>query len=225
MYKEDAFDSMKGLSGEIDELRKIAPPDNIITSDVLIGLRNGDHESYKKVYLHWRRPIYKFVNNLTGSDMEADDLTQDIFATLWRYREKVDPEKNIHSLLFYMARRMVSNSRRSQQVRDKYAKSVWFDESDLFTSHDMVVEQEAELLKRALLNRMPSQQRRIFEMAHDEGLTTDEIATRLGVKRETIYNQLSKARKEIRDAVLMFLIVFAGSSDAAVRQIIDSIFS
>lgn len=228
MHKEHVAynDLTDGLSEEnLRQIKNVVPPDDVITSDVLRRLGQGDHESYKKIYLHWRKPIYTFVLNLTGSETEADDITQDIFAALWNYREKVDPDRNIRSFLFLVARRAIYNNHRTHQVREKYADSVWTDGNDYLTSYDIVVEKEAELLKNALLRRMPPRQREIFELSHNEGLSPEEIADRLGIKRETVYNQLSKARKEIRDAVLIMLFVFMGiSSDDAARQIIDSIF-
>ncbi|MDL2319845.1 sigma-70 family RNA polymerase sigma factor [Alistipes sp. OttesenSCG-928-B03] len=226
--KNDADNSLTngGPEESLRQIRSIVPADDEITSDVLRQLRDGDHECYKKVYLHWRKPIFGFVFSLTGSEAEADDITQDIFTILWNYKERIDPERRVNALLFQIAKRLVANSYRSQQVRKKYADSIWMDESDYFTSHDIVVEKEAELLKNALLERMPPQQRKIFEMSHTEGLTPEEIAARLGIKRETVYNQLSRARKEIRDAVLLMLLAFMEvSSDDTALKIIDTLLS
>ncbi len=203
----DAYDDLvDGLSEEnIRQIRSITSCDDIITPEVLRRLREGDHESYKKVYLHWRKPIYKFVFNLTGDEREADDITQEIFIVLWNYRERIDPAGNIRSFLFLVARRAAYKSNRANRIRKKYANSLWREEVDHFTSHDLVVEKETELLQQALLRRMPSGQRRIFEMNHNEGLSAEEIARRLGIKRESVYNQLSMARKAIRDALLLVL--------------------
>ena len=198
----------EGLSEEnIRQVQSMVALDSVITPEVLRRLREGDHESYEKVYLHWRRPIYKFLLNLTGKSDEADDLTQEIFTVLWNYRDKIDPEKNIRSFLYLIARRIAYKSNRAKQVRKRYADSVWTEEIDNFTSHDIVVEKEMELLQQAVLERMPAGQRKIFEMSHNEGLSVEEIALRLGIKRESVYNQLSKARKVIRDAILFLLIM------------------
>ncbi len=203
----DTADSLaNGLSEDnLREIRNIIPPDNIVTSDVLRRLREGDHESFEQIYLHWRKPIHKFVFNLTGTEEDADDITQEIFAVLWNYRERIDPDKNIRSFLFLVARRVIYKSNRANRIRKRYADSLWMDEIDNSTSYDIVVEKEMELLKQALLRRMPPGQRKIFEMSHNEGLSAEEIAERLGIKRESVYNQLSKARKTIRDAVMLML--------------------
>ncbi len=198
-----------GLSEEeISRIRSMVPPDEVITSDVLRRLRAGDHESFEKIYLHWRKPVWQFVFNLTGIRAEADDLTQEIFAALWNYRDKIDPGRNIRSFLFLVARRIAYKSNRADRIRKRYADSFWMEQIDHYTSYDFVVEKETELLKQALLQRMPAQQRKIFEMSHNEGLTAEEIAARLGIKRESVYNQLSIARKIVRDAILLLLLVF-----------------
>lgn len=198
-----------GLSEEVlKRVRSASLPDSIITSEVLRRLREGDHESYKKVYLHWRKPIYKFLFNLTGNEEDADDITQEIFTVLWNYRNRIDPEKNIRSFLFLVARRIAYKSNRANQIRKRYADSAWMEGIDHLTSHDIIVEKEMELLQQALLQHMPPQQRKIFEMSHNEGLAPEEIAERLGIKRESVYNQLSRARKTIRDAILFLLLAF-----------------
>jgi DNA-directed RNA polymerase specialized sigma24 family protein len=114
----------------IRQIKSLIPPEGAVSSSVLSRLRDGDHESFKTVYLHWRQPILRLVSGLTGSDAEADDITQDIFAALWYHREQIDPERNLRSFLFLVARRTAYKSIRSQQVRDRYADSLWPDEHD-----------------------------------------------------------------------------------------------
>ena len=58
------------------------------------------------------------------------------------------------------------------------------------------------------MNRMPKQRRTIFELFQQEGLSHDEIAGQLGISKETVYNQLSLARKELREIILVFVLLF-----------------
>ncbi len=217
---------MEGLSDEnIRRIRSIIPSDKVVSSELLARLRDGDHKSFQTVYLHWRQPILRLVSNLTGSEAEAKDITQDIFAAFWDNKEKIDPERNVRSLLFLIARRMAYKSIRSQQIRDRYTDSLWPDEGDDYTSHDIVVEKEAMLLKEAVLQNVSPQQRRIFEMRYGDGLSTDEIAGLLGIKRETVYNQLSIVRNKITDAILVFVFMFVGHAcDDTVQQLLKSLF-
>lgn len=174
---------------------------DIATSETLHKLCEGDHEGFQKIYLLWKKPISDFVRRKLGSSLKVDDITQDVFLTLWEMREQIKVDKNIRSFLFLIAQRIVYNDYRSKKVQEKYYKLYSEDESDNTTSHDLVVEKEIELLKRSILKKMPPQQRRIFEMNIDEGLSAEEIADTLGVKRDTVYTQLSKAKKKIIDVL------------------------
>jgi len=60
--------------------------------------------------------------------------------------------------------------------------------------------------------KLTSRQREIFEMSKEEGLTSSEIASKLGISEQTVYNQLSTAlrllKKEIKGTLLFFFTLF-----------------
>lgn len=61
-------------------------------------------------------------------------------------------------------------------------------------------------------DKLTSRQREIFEMSKEEGLTSSEIASKLGISEQTVYNQLSTAlrllKKEIKGTLLFFFTLF-----------------
>ena len=54
-----------------------------VTVELLEALRDGDHEAYKTVYLHYRGPIENFLYKLLRSREEAEEIAQHVFMTLW----------------------------------------------------------------------------------------------------------------------------------------------
>jgi RNA polymerase sigma factor (sigma-70 family) len=88
------------------------------------------------------------------------------------------------------------------------------------------VEKEAMLLKDLVLQSVSPQQRRIFEMRYDEGLSSEDIARVLDIRRETVYNQLSIVKNKITGAILTFLVMFmTHASDDSIRELAISIMS
>jgi RNA polymerase sigma-70 factor (ECF subfamily) len=179
-----------------------------ISSDILKALRDGSQEAYKTVYLQWRKPIYLLLLKLTGSDVDAEDITQDVFIKLWESREKVDPERDIRSLLYLIARRSAINYFDRKKTRDKFSRNCMFDEIDYENSYDIVVAKETELLKELALSRMSEQRSRIYRMNVEENLNAEEIAAKLGVSHGTVYNQISAAKKDLRELISLFMLLF-----------------
>lgn len=93
-----------------------------VTVELLEALRDGDHEAYKTVYLHYRGPIENFLYKLLRSREEAEEIAQHVFMTLWERRAELDPSKNIRTLLYTIARNAVVNLFKRQRVFEKYQK-------------------------------------------------------------------------------------------------------
>lgn len=188
--------------------RNSAVKQSDITPEDLGLLKNGSHAAYDKVYLQWRKPIYNLLHKLTMSEAEASDITQDVFVNLWENRTKIDSAKDIKYYLYLVARQSAIKYFRRQKARSNYfVKSIW-DDIDPLSSEDIVIAKEVELLQEIALSRMPKQRRRIYEMSHKEGMKNDQIAEELNISKDTVANQLAIARKNLRDVLTMFLLLF-----------------
>lgn len=193
---------------EIKAIRSKASDNGCIPPHVLQALRDGDHDAFRQVYVRWRKPIYNLLYKLTGSTTEADDITQDVFVNLWEIRTKIDPGKNIRTYLYLVARQSAIKHFQKQKARSNYATYTRFDDIDMNTSYDIIVAKEIELLKELALSRMPKQRQHIYNLYYNEGLTNDEIASQLQITKESVYNQLSIARRDLREilALVLFLL-------------------
>lgn len=180
----------------------------IISQDILASLRDGRQEAYKAVYLQWHKPVYMLLLKLTGSKSDAEDITHDVFIKLWENRHKVDPQRDVRALLYVIARRSALNHFDRRKTRDKYKRFVADDGVDYENSYEIVVAKETELLKELALSRMSEQRSRIYRMSVEENLSAAEIAEKLGISQGTVYNQISAAKKDIRELIALFMLLF-----------------
>lgn len=178
-----------------------------ISSRDLEALRDGDPLMYDKVYLRWRKPIHMLLLKLTGSEAEAEDIAQDVFVSLWTTREKIDPSKDIRHYLYLMARQSAIKYFRKQKAKGNYLQSREWDNAGMSSSDDIVISKELELLKDIAISRMPEYRRNIFMLSHNENLSNGEIAERLHITKETVYSQLSIARKQIKELIQLAMIL------------------
>lgn len=177
------------------------------TPDDIKALRDGDVVAFENIHLAWSKPIFTTLLRLTGLQEEAEDITQDIFARLWENREKLDPAIRINFYLFRMAKGAAIDYYRRRRVAGEYIDSMDWDELDNRESDSIVIEKEIKLLKKMALDLMPEYRRNIYKLSHEEGLSNDQIAERLNVKKETVYQQLSLARKHLRELMQAIMIL------------------
>ena len=187
------------------KLNTLKPVDDV-PFRLLQQLKDGDAKAYENIYVHWRKPIYNFLVKLIGSESDADDITQDIFVWLWESRSYIDPNKNFRAFLYLITRRMAIKHFMKRKVRNDYASSGDFNCIDNYTSEDIVIEKELELLKDIVIHNMQPQRRKIFEMSHNQGMSDTAIAKELNLSVQTVYNQLSRARKEIKELLAMICL-------------------
>ncbi len=78
----------------------------------LIGLlRAGDLTALETLFARHSRAIYGFFYRTTGSPATGEDLTQDVFLRVLRYRASFQPGKGFRVWLYGIARNVLSDHR------------------------------------------------------------------------------------------------------------------
>lgn len=183
------------------ESEDMIPPGSAISTGQLEALRGGDHEAYNAVYVHYREMIGNFLYKLLRSREEAEEITQNVFMTLWERRSELDPSRNIRTLLYTVARNAVMNQFKRRKVFEKYQQSNDPDDTENLTAEDILIAQERELLIELTVENMPEMRRKIFEMSRREHLSNEDIAEQLDTSRQNVANHLSQALKQIKHAL------------------------
>lgn len=179
----------------------------VVTPELLEALRDGSHEAFQTVYVHYRGPIENFLYRLLRSREEAEEIVQNVFMVLWERRAELDPAKNIKTLLYTIARNAVINLFKRQKVFERYQQQRDPDDKEHLTAEDILIAQERELLIELTVKNMSSMRRKIFEMSRQQNLSHEEIAQHLEIFKHNVANHLSQALKKIRH-VLKAIIVF-----------------
>lgn len=202
----DELDKSPGIQlAEAPDRPDVELPDNI-ASDVLRQLKEGSKEAFREVYLQWRKPVFLLLLKLTGEQADAEDIVHDVFIKLWDNRSKIDPSKNIKTLLYLIARQSAFNHFDRKKPRRRYADGAAGNANvDYENSHDIVVAKEIELLRQITISKMSVQRRKMYTMSVDENLGALQIARQLNVSVDTVYNQISAAKKELRDSIMVLL--------------------
>jgi len=170
-----------------------------ISPEVLAALCQGNHHAYSTVYAHYQKPLCDFISALTRSSEDAEDITHDVFISMWENREKLDPEQGIRRYLYAVAKHMSMRYFRKKKREGQYLQHNGIHISkDIISADEILFAKEADSLIDRSISRMPPVRKQIFELFYKEDLSYDQIADRLSMNKATVANHLTHAKKDIR---------------------------
>jgi len=176
---------------------------------LLEKLREDCVESFNMLYdKYWQTVYINSLKRLKNHD-QAQDITQDIFASLWLRRSEQQIE-NLPAYLYSAVRNRVLNVF-EREKRYIPIEQLLFDRPHPQNNPADALTLQNELLNRyqSLVGSLPSQRKMIFRKYYEEGRSTQEIASQLSLSRKTVQNQLCRAVTFLRTRLsqLFFLVM------------------
>jgi RNA polymerase sigma factor (sigma-70 family) len=174
-----------------------------LTDEVLmLAVRDGDVGKLGQLFERYHGTLFDFFCRMLNNRTAADDLVQDVFFRILKYRKTYRDESHFTTWMFHIAR----NAR--FDYFKKHRAEVLFPEEGFdvpshgpFPSQQFEKEQETALVKRAL-SKLPDEKRELLVLARYQELKYDEIAALLGVDVGTVKVRVHRAVKELREIYL-----------------------
>lgn len=166
-----------------------------ITDETLTYLINrGNKSAFQELFERYSGQIYHFALKYFRNQQEAEEVVQDVFLKIWEKRDGLDRSKSIKSFVFTVAVNTIYDSVRRRNIENSYkdfAKNN-FDFQSETTWHEVIYN---EMLAKVedVIHCLPNQQRRIFKLSRQKGLSNEEISIRLNISKRTVENQLYRA--------------------------------
>ncbi len=171
-------------------------------------LKNGDNAAFKTIYQrYWKKLLY-FANQKTGHFPDAENLVQDVFASLWQRHKTLTITATLENYLVVSVKYRVLkrlDKQRSERLYNENRLS-----SDLLDNSTQEYLDFEELRHRLekLVAELPAHARLIFKLNKEEGKSHKEIADQLGMTEKAVNAQLVRAKKKLRDGLNSFLMNF-----------------
>ncbi|MFH2000993.1 MAG: sigma-70 family RNA polymerase sigma factor [Planctomycetota bacterium] len=176
----------------------------------MVRFAQGDDSAFELLVERHEKEMMNFFYRLTGEPYLAEDLTQDLFLKVFRYRKSYRPQSTFRYFLFQIARNMWIDLYRKRKVRprelsleaptQRNGSSVDFDAAhpDCKPQDGLIRNEQIEALNRAVA-QLPEKQREVVALSFEGKLKYAEIAEILGVPEGTIKSRMHAAVKNLRD--------------------------
>lgn len=155
--------------------------------ELLRRFRAGDREAFTLLYGSHQSAVFRFAMLMTGDEIKAADVTQDVFVWLIDHAESFDPARGeLGSFLAGVTRKFLLR-RRGEERR-------WVPLDDSFPDagrRDAAC--DAELLRRAIA-ALPMSYREVVVGCDLEGQSYEEAAALIGCAVGTVRSRLHRAR-------------------------------
>jgi RNA polymerase sigma-70 factor (family 1) len=169
-------------------------------NDLIEKLRQGDVNAFDQVYKSYAVRLYAFSFKYLKSKEEAEELVQSVFLKVWENQHSLKRDTSFKSYLFTIAYNEICNLFRQKTYLRKFIASSL--ESNQEASGDSEAQLDALFVREQvdhIISKLPEKQRIIFLKSRQEGKSTREIATELGLSPGTVDNYLSESLRFIRN--------------------------
>jgi RNA polymerase sigma-70 factor (ECF subfamily) len=182
--------------------------------ELLRKLRDGDSFAFEVLFYKYRSKVKGFSVRLVPAQIDPEEIVQEVFVNLWLKKEHLNPDKDIQSYLFAIAKNLILDHLKSAVNRKLYFVSEHF-QKDLPVDEgfEITSEQNAEEKLQELINQIPERRREIFRLSRFEGLSYKQIAEKLHISENTVDSQIRNAlaflRKEFRKIIAICILFFS----------------
>lgn len=192
-------------------MEKTHSDDKALLSQIYLG----NDLAFKQVYHRYSKKVYTFAFRLLRSDTLAEEVMQECMLKVWNVVKNGKDIENLEAYFRTTAKNLSLNTLRKleseSRVKD-FGLENW-EEGHTDTEEAILLNDARRILEDAI-NLLPPQQKLVFQLCHQQGLTYEEAATQLGISNKTVAVHMKLALRFVRAYIkkasdlLALLIVF-----------------
>jgi RNA polymerase sigma-70 factor (ECF subfamily) len=171
-------------------------------SELMTLLANDSEHAFKFLYDRYSNRVYKLSLRYLKSPDLAKEIVQDVFLKLWFERKNMQVDKPVEAWLITVAKNKLINQ--FKKITHEWNKQLSLE----VNANDYKYDVEAKLLNAEfekqfsyMVNQLPQMQKQVFQFAKIDGLSYNEIATRLNISPLTVKTHMSRAMEKIRKSL------------------------
>jgi RNA polymerase sigma-70 factor (family 1) len=160
---------------------------------------DDDEAAFAELFRMEYKRLYSFSLQYVGRHESAEEVVNDVFVKLWKYRNSIASINNPESYLFIAVKNQSLNHIK------KYSHlhiSIGEDgkTAALVSASSIQSDMEWKELQHKLqqvIDQLPDQCRKIYKLVKEEGIKTKQVARILNISSRTVETQLYRAAKRL----------------------------
>jgi RNA polymerase sigma-70 factor (ECF subfamily) len=172
-------------------------------------MAEGEEPALRELIDRYWPSLFRRANNFLDDEDAAKDCVQEVFIWLWLHRDGLDIG-NMDHYLHQATRFQAFKALREQKAADNFeSRLIQFTEKIM--ASDELEFKELKAFLENLIETLPEDQRLIFRLHREEGLTYKEIAEKLNISVKTVEKKMSLSLRYLRarsgDAFILLYMI------------------
>jgi len=192
--------------------RAAADPDVAL----MLRVQAGDQAAFQELFQKFSPRILKFARRLVGNDARAEEVTQDVFVQVFRFRDRYRPESRLSTWLFTITTNFCLNELRRPERRLRV--DLWADrgpedrsegpslpDPDAITPEEGASSRELAQQLDAAIAALPPKQRAAILLSRFDGLNYQDVAAALGCTEGAVKALVFRATQSLKQTLKDYL--------------------
>lgn len=163
---------------------------------------HGEASALSALYDRYAPLMLAVAQRILGDREIAEDLVHDVFMEVWRAAASYDPTRgSVRTWIMVRLRSRALDRKRSAAFRREVATDKIPQSTDDGAAADLLASAPDRQAVVAALAELPDEQRQVLELAYFEGLSSTEIAARMGSPVGTVKSRTAAAIGKLRNAL------------------------
>jgi RNA polymerase sigma factor (sigma-70 family) len=175
---------------------QLHPPDTVTDEALMLAVKNGDVDGLSVLFERHHRPLFGFFYRMLGDRAAAEDLVQDVFVRVLKYRHTFRPQFSFEPWLFQIARNARRDFARNLRAMVHLDDDLEVEAPAPGPGARFEQQQDAALLRKAL-GRLPADKRELIVLSRYRGMDYAQLAALLDADAGTIRVRLHRAIRQL----------------------------
>lgn len=151
-------------------------------------------EEFRKLYDRYYRPGIAFLVSIIKNREDAENMLQDVFMKIWLRKDRLTLDEGLQSYIFASLRNIafdfLKKLEREEQMKRNFLER-------MSTMEDTMDEAVFSVVAGAI-EKLSEKRKMILKLNIEEGKSYQEIAEIMRISKNTVKNQLIKAKQHLK---------------------------
>ncbi|GHE45475.1 RNA polymerase sigma factor [Sphingobacterium griseoflavum] len=186
-------------------------------SKIVQRVKRGDEAAFRLLYTAYFDQVAREIYFVLKDRALTEEVVQDVFYKIWQNRDQLDTIVNLEGYLRILSRNAALNLLKANLRRRTMEHGYYRERVDLLddTSESDQQNEYYRLLDRAI-EKLPPQQKRVYQLSRFERMKYLEIAAHLNLSKESVKSYLKLATQAIKkyltyhkDSIVCFFFILS----------------